>query len=283
MSLSIAGVDVWRVQLRQSAVLVRQLLRTLSPDEISRAANFCIERDRVRFIVARGVLRSILGRCLGIEPDQLAFHYGPQGKPYLSDVAARSSIRFNLSHSDDVAVYGITQGRDIGIDVERVRHDFPGDEIAVRFFSPRERALLCSLPPRMSAETFFRFWTCKEAYVKARGGGLSISFNHFDVSDILNRSNGTLKGRSGREPDSIWSLMEFDPGPGYVAAVALEGYPCRLTCRRWSESQMQQRVKTKESLDPERSRTVGGISPEALGCPSTITAEQPSLRYYQTS
>jgi hypothetical protein len=95
----------------------------LSDDERSRADKFYFNRDRRRFIVARAGLRIILGRYLGIEPEQLRFHYNRYGKPSLSGHSGEDELRFNVSHSRDLALHAITREGNVGIDVEHLREN----------------------------------------------------------------------------------------------------------------------------------------------------------------
>ena len=168
--------------LDQTQSQIQSFLHTLAADEQARAERFHFERDREHFIVARGVLRAILGRYLNRAPERLSFCYGAHGKPALAGEAGADAIRFNVSHSHGVALYAVTRGREVGIDLERIRFDLAVLEIAERFFSRREVATLRTLPTEAQRQAFFRCWTRKEAYIKARGEGLSLPLDQFDVS-----------------------------------------------------------------------------------------------------
>lgn len=171
-----------------------------------------MERDRNRYIRARGALRLLLGDCLGAAPESLRFAYGPLGKPALA--APAIPLHFNVSHAGDLALIAVCQGRPVGVDVEQIRLDYGGEAIAERFFSPGERAWLLRLPPSQQTTGFFRLWTRKEAYLKARGEGIWRDLAGFDVS------------QSPPEPvwpDGAWFLHDLAPAPGYCAAVAVEG------------------------------------------------------------
>src|SRR5262249_53787008 len=152
-------VHVWRASLDIPSICIHRLEKTLAVDEHERAARFYFLRDRLRFIVARGLLRAILGRYLRIEPPQLRFCYGRYGKPVLDQSCGGDILSFNLSHSDDKALYAVAYKRSVGIDIERVRPEFPIDEIAERFFSKKEAATLRSIPPVSKVEAFFNCWT----------------------------------------------------------------------------------------------------------------------------
>lgn len=182
------------------------LARLLSADERERARRFAFERDRRRYIVARARLRQLLGERLAAAPESLQFLYSPNGKPALAGRAGQRDLRFNVSHCGELAAYAFAEGCEVGVDVEEVRELPDADEIAMRFFAPRERAAYLRLRPRERAQGFFNCWTRKEAFVKALGEGLSHPLAAFDVS---------LAARCG------WSLCSFVPAPGFVGAVAV--------------------------------------------------------------
>jgi 4'-phosphopantetheinyl transferase len=144
-------------------------------------------------------------------------------------------LRFNVSHSHGLALYAVTRRRKIGIDIERVRPISGPEQLAARFFSAGENAELCALPEHVKHEAFFNCWTRKEAYVKARGEGLSLPLNQFDVS--LNPGEPARLLRVERDPQEAarWSLQGLTPAPGYVAALAVEGHGWRLACWEWRE------------------------------------------------
>jgi 4'-phosphopantetheinyl transferase len=226
-------VHLWRAYLDVAVQQLQSLKHCLSRDELTRAERFHFDKDRDRFIVARGVLRRILSVYCMTEPNQLCFHHNIHGKPALDPQCDGGSLRFNLSHSDGVALYAITRGREVGIDIERIRTDFDGEEIAERFFSAREVAMLRALPPDTQKQAFFACWTRKEAYVKARGDGLSLPLNQFDVSVAPEEPAALLDTKGDPQEVSCWSLKELAPGPGYVAALVVEGDAWLLRGWQW--------------------------------------------------
>jgi 4'-phosphopantetheinyl transferase len=226
-------VHVWRASLRRPASDIHELRSLLSEDERDRAAKFHFARDRDDFTVARAALRVILGGYLGLPPGRLRFSYTSYGKPSLDESAGVGAPRFNLSHAGGVALYAVAHGREVGVDVEQVRDDMACRDVAERFFSRREVAALCALPQGAQTRAFFDCWTRKEAYVKARGEGLSMPLDSFDVSLSPGEPAALLDTRGDAREASRWSLRELSPGPGYVAAVAVEGDGWRLRCWRW--------------------------------------------------
>ena len=222
-------IHIWRADLDLPAPALGRLDSTLGEDEKSRAARFVHARDRDHFIAARGILRELLGVYLKQPADQVQFRYGKHGKPRLATECSETTITYNLSHSYGLAAYAISNGLELGIDVELIRPEFAGEDIAARYFSEEEMAELRALPIELRADGFFRCWTRKEAYVKARGEGLSIPLDSFSVSltpgqpDVLNSADS-----------KSWTLRSFAPKPGYIGAVVGHGQNLRFSHFAWS-------------------------------------------------
>jgi 4'-phosphopantetheinyl transferase len=229
-------VHVWRAALDPEKSGLYNLEQTLSPDEQARAERFYFQKDREHFIVARGLLRAILGLYLNQDPSQLRFCYSIYGKPSLATSSGESALHFNVSHSHGLALYAVTSGREIGVDLEHLRADFAGEDIAERFFSRREVEALRTLPAKMRQKGFFNCWTRKEAYIKARGEGLSLPLDQFDVSLTPGEPAALLCTTGDPREASRWTLREIEPGPGYVAALAVKGRDWRLKFWQWARS-----------------------------------------------
>ena len=212
-------VQVWRVDLDRPAAEREQLYNLLSADERERAWRFSFAEHRNRYVASRGMLRLILSRYTGEAPERLRFEYHANGKPYL----AGNTVRFNLSHSGRLALVGVTPDREIGIDVEQIRRDRDLLDIAEHYFAPQERAALRSLPQEDRYLGFFHCWTRKEAYLKARGDGLSMDLHGFTVSLKPNEPAALVDSVEGAAEVGRWSLAALEPQPGYVAALAVEG------------------------------------------------------------
>jgi 4'-phosphopantetheinyl transferase len=216
-------VHVWRTRLMTEASTLSRLGRYLSADERQRADRFHFERDRRRFIVARGSLRAILAWYLDLQPEDITFCYGAQSKPALAHPADGKRLAFNLSHSDDLAICAVGWDRNIGIDLEKIRGDLATREIAQRYFSPREVQSLMELPADLRSEGFFTCWTRKEAYIKARGEGLSIPLDSFDVTLDPRDSARFVRGT-----DPSWQVTAFTAEAGFPAALVYDGPPARV-------------------------------------------------------
>jgi 4'-phosphopantetheinyl transferase len=226
-------VHVWQAALDQSPSRISSFLCTLSKDEQARAARFYFQMDRGRFIVAHGVLREILGRYLERPAQSVSFRYGPQAKPALAGESGLEAIHFNMSHSHGLALYAVTRGREIGIDLEFVREGLEAEQMAGRFFSQREIATLRALPVGLRKHAFFLCWTRKEADIKARGEGLSMPLNQFDVSVVPGEPAALLGTRPDSHEALRWSLKELSVAPGYTSALAVEGHNWSLSCWQW--------------------------------------------------
>ena len=157
-------------------------------------------------MVGRGVLRLLLGRYLATRPENVRFDYGSHGKPALAGEQRASSLRFNASHSGELALYAFVHDYEVGVDVEYIKEDFATEEIAERYFTTREVNTLLALAKADRPAGFFRFWARKESYIKAIGKGLSHPLNQFDVSMEI----------------PGWSILDLDVDPGYSAALAVD-------------------------------------------------------------
>jgi 4'-phosphopantetheinyl transferase len=224
LKLASDDVHLWRAALDCDAPVLSRLETTLSPDETARANRFIFPTDRGHFVAARGILRELLGAYLMLPPAELKFRYGNYGKPALDANATESDLQFNLSHSGGVAIYAFSLGRRLGVDVERIRPQLAGEDIARRYFAAREVAELQALPAHRRAEGFFLCWTRKEAYVKAHGAGLSLPLDSFTVTLTPGRA-----AELEAEDSNQWSMCSVESVPGFVAAMVAEG-------RNWHSS-----------------------------------------------
>jgi 4'-phosphopantetheinyl transferase len=210
MQLARDEVHCWCLRLDVSAATRAALSATLSPDERHRAAHLASPQLQQRFIAARGGLRELLARYLGAHPGALQFVYNEYGKPALSAYSG-GRIRFNLSHSDDLALIGVAAEADLGVDVERVREQPYFAEIARSFFGAAEAESLGKLAGEARTREFLKSWTRKEAYAKAQGTGLGALAQDAAAVD--------------------WSLYSLQPAPGYVGALVIQGNSWRVSQR----------------------------------------------------
>lgn len=196
----------------------------LSSDELIRADGFKFRADSQRFIAAHGQLRIILGQYMEVKSDGLRFHQTEYGKPYVVCERSLPPPNFNMSHSHDLVLYAFANQRAVGVDVEYIRPELAEEQIAERFFSFREIHALRSLPVELRAKSFFNCWTRKEAFIKAKGMGLSIPLDQFDVTLLPGEPAALLKTIWDETEARRWSLHDIDVGQDFAAAIAVEGH-----------------------------------------------------------
>lgn len=227
-------IQVWLVCLDSITLQGESLLGILSADELARCGRFRFKRDQNRFITARGILRKILGCYLEKNPRELRFEYTAHGKPVLAANSGYDNLCFNLSHSDAFALYAVTRGRNIGIDIERVRDDVAVGPIARKFFSEGEISSLEGIHKNKRSELFFQYWTRKEAFLKAMGQGVSFPMEQLDVSLQSGRVLSPITLQGDNTESSFWYGQDLFPGRGYAAAIAVEGGDGDLSCWHYS-------------------------------------------------
>ena len=215
-------VHLWTIPLDSPANPFGLLLSYLAPDELKRMRRFVFRRDREQFIVARGYVRSILARYAGCDPSEIEFGYSTHGKPFLSGPFTGDDLTFNVSHTRGIGLCAVSRGRALGVDVEEIRAGVDILGIARTTFSPAERASIEALPPEHQPMGFFNCWTRKEAYIKARGDGLSYPLDAFDVSLTPGEPAALLHSRDGEPERQRWTFHALDAGPGYAAALVAE-------------------------------------------------------------
>jgi len=212
-------VHLWQRRLDASAEEVSACYGLLSSEEQERAHRFRSERPRNDFVLTRGTLRSLLAQYLDSTPQGVRFRYAVRGKPALE---GESDLCFNVSHTNGLALMAFVRRRAIGVDVENLGRETEAERLAERFFSQRERLALRSLSGDELQTAFFRCWTRKEAYIKAKGEGLSLPLDQFDVSIAESDRNGLLATRPDPAEAVRWTVCDVPVGTGYAAAVAVQ-------------------------------------------------------------
>jgi 4'-phosphopantetheinyl transferase len=222
-------VHVWSASLEPDTAVLERLEQVLSEDERARARRFRFERDRRRYVAGRGLLRTLLADYLGTVPQGVQLRYGPYGKPCLADSAGLS---FNLAHSGARALYAFGRRMQIGIDLELVRAEPSRELVAEHFFTSAEVAALRSLPSDLQPEAFLRCWTRKEAYIKARGEGVSLPLHDFEVTLSPGEPPALVRTAWSRTEPRDWHLYDLsDSYPGCAAAVAVRGAKMHIVNR----------------------------------------------------
>jgi len=212
-------IHVWRWPIDISDSQLEDFWRVLSPKEREKAGKFFFEKDRMRFIAARGTLRLILGLYLNENPGQIQFDYTAFGKPILKSDSNYQKYYFNLSHSENLALFAITGNGHIGIDLEYIRYDVDIESIISRFFSEREIHMIQRYIGEKQQEVFFQFWTRKEAFLKATGKGLSFPLENCDVSLAEESKFSQVIIPKELEGEFTLYVKDLEAVSGYKAAI----------------------------------------------------------------
>lgn len=230
-----ARIDIWRVQLdpRGAGSEVSVLSPVLSPDERARASRFHFERDRIHFTRCRSALRELLADYINIPAAEIRFEYLPSGKPQLVVAQNPHSLQFNVSHSANMALIAVGSEHRLGVDIEKIRADVDTPTLAERFFSPRERTGLQSLPEDLRLRAFFACWTRKEAFLKATGEGLSFPLSDFSVSTHPDLAPELEEINGEADAAKEWRLSDLLADDGFRAAVACENTRISLETYSW--------------------------------------------------
>jgi 4'-phosphopantetheinyl transferase len=232
-ALSIGEIHVWTARLIDGHRATADLLPILSREERAQAAQFAFERDRMRFIQARGVVRQILSNYFDADAATLTFARNPHGKPYLIPRANDPNLQFSVSRSRNCCMLAVRLDHAIGIDVEKVRDRPQAIATVQNYFTPAESKALAALRGAARRDAFFALWTHKEATVKGLGRSLAAHLGRieFDLDPV-----GGVRLLAWDGDQSVaqkWSILRLDPQPGYVAAVASVHPIRRLTLHNW--------------------------------------------------
>jgi 4'-phosphopantetheinyl transferase len=209
-------VQVWRATLPASDAW----LDLLSDGEREARHRFRLERDRAMYVLSHALRRAVLGAHAGAAPSALRFTTGEHGKPAL---AGAPDLRFNVSHSGDVALLAVARGREVGVDVEQERPLADWEVVARRAFSPLEQLAILRLPPPAREAAFYACWSRKEAVIKALGFGLAFPLDVFEVEVDPARPPRLLASRDARLAVDAWTMAPLDAGPGHAAALMVAG------------------------------------------------------------
>lgn len=197
----------------------------LSQDEKMRASKFRFIKDKNLFILARGALRVLSSYYLNIPIEDVSFLYGEFGKP---EYSFKSDLKFNVSHSGDRAVIGFVKHYDIGVDIEKIKSNFDVLDIAMNYFSQKEISELKSLPKHKHVEGFYKCWTRKESFIKAKSKGLSFPLDQFSVSINSKKAVRLLETQWNKNETTLWSLFSFSPEKKYIGAVSIKAQTCNI-------------------------------------------------------
>jgi 4'-phosphopantetheinyl transferase len=238
-NMTSGAVHVWTIELDAEPAIVSSMLELLSGEERVRSARLRTTQQRLRFVMAHGAIRSILGQYLGRIPNAIEISTHASGKPYVQG----SPLAFNVAYSEAVGVCAVVGCGQIGVDVERIRRVDDQDSIVKRYFAPGEVRQYEALPAVERATAFFSTWTRKEAVVKAGGSGLHQDLQSFEVEVAPHAIRPRLTTGSSEN----WTLRAFAPRPHYLAAVALDREIDTLEFFEWSRSGVGQAAEAQRA------------------------------------
>jgi 4'-phosphopantetheinyl transferase len=205
--------------------------KLLSVDEQARAGQFRLQQAMNRFITTRAALRTLLGHYLQLPPNEVRLSIAANRKPQLAGDHSEQDLRFNVSHSGNLAVLAVGHGNEIGVDLERLRHISHAEQIARRYFHKNEIAAIGAAVPADRESTFLRCWTSKEAILKAIGVGIAGSLDLFEVpSDESFEGHVNLAQLRATSAVADCWLARVVPHRDYLAAVAVLGSRKQLQC-----------------------------------------------------
>ncbi len=238
------AVHLWLAFPEEPSIeaLARENASILTDDERQQVTRFHFPRDQRRYLVTRVLVRQVLASYVNVPPQGLVFEVNEYGRPTIANSpAVHADVRFNISHTDGLIVVGIARGREIGVDVENVRAEALTD-IAHRFFATTEVEQLRQLPREQQSSRFFELWTFKEAYVKARGMGLSLPLHKFAFNCTANATVELSTDGELDDPAHRWEFSQLMPTSHHMLAVCVErrgrSYP-RLIVHRWGRSHVE--------------------------------------------
>jgi len=213
-------VHIWSLNFVVNDDAYNKYHSLLSEDEKTRASKFKFYKDKRCYVVGKGVLRLLSGKYLNNDAKAIVFEYGKQGKPKFKYEA---HLNFNVSHSGDIAIIGFVYDHTIGIDIEIIKDDFDTLEIANNFFSKKEIAELRKIPNPQKHIAFYRCWTRKESFIKAKGQGLSFPLDSFSVSIDSDEKSELLETKWDEHEKNFWNLFSFSPKEKYIGAISVRG------------------------------------------------------------
>jgi 4'-phosphopantetheinyl transferase len=224
------AIHVWGFSLDESRSFVQQCRSWLSEDERGRAARFISQQDQFRFVLAHGGLRAVLGRYLGLGPDAVELDRSEAGKPFVrKERRDQSAIMFNMSHAHGRALIAVSKGREVGVDLERIRSDVEAAKLSKRYFAPSEQASIMELAQEQRAAKFFRYWVAKEAVLKAQGIGLR-ALSQCEIILGADGADAEVLVPAGSPLQNNWRVRLLSCDEGWEAAVAAQGVNWAVQC-----------------------------------------------------
>ena len=215
-------IHLWQANLDLPSVVIEKLALSLSEDEKTRANRFHFAQHRDRYIAGRGILRQLLAKYLQVNSDRIRFEYSSRGKPYLASCLNQNNLQFNVSHSQNLALYGFNYQEIIGVDLEYIKDDINYKQLATRFFTPQELQLIYRTKSEAQKTRFFQLWTAKEAYLKATGDGLAQGLDAIEFTIDKNNKLSLVSIKQESAQISDWLINNFIPQDKFIATIAVK-------------------------------------------------------------
>ncbi|MGH7181031.1 MAG: 4'-phosphopantetheinyl transferase family protein [Nitrospiraceae bacterium] len=223
LTLDNHAVHVWGFSLNGSAVALKCCSAWLNEEERGRAARFIRQEDQTRYTFAHGALRAVLAHYIALDPAALLFQTGSTGKPALLDHQGNQhAIRFNLSHSRGRMLIAVTQGQDVGVDLEEMRDKAEVVKLAERFYAPSEYQKMVGHSRSVQVEQFYHYWVAKEAVIKGQGVGI-FSLRGCEILPPDDAASSLARPADGVGLQPGWTIRWLACGAGWQGAVALQG------------------------------------------------------------
>lgn len=233
---------IWSDTIVDPAVLAR-FEGILSPDERERWQRFAFPEGRHQYLVSHGFLREVLSRYLDVSPADWSFCPDRYGRPDLILQRSRRPLCFNLTHTRGLSACVVAWDREIGVDAEEIERN--GREVSAdlirRCLSPSEFECLASIDPTRQRSAFFDYWTLKEAYLKARGVGLSLPLEaitfHWPGSPPHAGPAAVRFSEAIPDDGQKWQFERLEPSERHRIAVAMRRSTAdlRVVCRVWND------------------------------------------------
>lgn len=227
------AVHVWFADVMANESNYRSNYALLSKEETRRAETFKFEKDKKKYVVSKGILRRLSSFYLHIAPEDVVFDYGEFGKP---SFGFTTKLKFNTSHAGDKAVFVFTENNSIGVDIELIKSDLDVMNLAENFFSEKEISDLANLHSSERNVAFYRCWTRKEAFIKAKGIGLSFPLKSFSVSTNSDMQAELLETDWNPSERLSWKLFSHKPTENYISAIAIQGAVGSIRYSDWKDS-----------------------------------------------
>lgn len=217
-------IHIWIVNMLEHYDNYNDYLHLLSSHEYKRANNYAFEKDKQRFVISRGILKTLIAKYLLICPKQVRLSINKYGKPYIKKINnLNKMLHFNVSHSENIILYIFSEKNKVGIDIEKPKIMNNLDNIAKMVFTDKEYHTFMLIPKLYKSKFFYQCWSRKEAFIKALGTGLAYPLNKVNVIVIQKKYMHLIS--VGK-----FKIMDLHIDPNYTCAFAVKGEIKKTYC-----------------------------------------------------